>query len=103
MGFKKTDKPRTARMEIRLLPEEAEDIGERARMSGLSTSEFIRRCALGRRVAVRYDADAIEALTRLSETVGHLRTAVAEATAEYNEEHFRAIAAECIDTMQRMF
>jgi hypothetical protein len=103
MGFKKTDKPRTARMELRLLPEEAADIGERARMSGLSTSEFIRRCALGRRIAMRYDAEAIEALTRLAETVGHLRVAVSQSGAAYDEEHFRSIAAECIETMQRMF
>jgi hypothetical protein len=102
MGFKKTENARKARLELRLLPEEASDIDERARKSGLTTSEYVRRCALGRRIAVRFDADAIEAITKLAETVGHLRNAVANGSASFDQEDFRVIGAECIKTLQRM-
>jgi hypothetical protein len=102
MGFRTTDKTRSTRMELRLLPQEAADINERARRSGLTASEYVRRCALGRRIAVRYDTDAVEAITRLAETVGLLRNAVAAGATPFDGESFRKIGAECVRTLERM-
>lgn len=102
MGFRKTDNARTARMELRLLPEEALDIAERARKAGLSASEFVRRCALGRRIAVRYDTDAVGAITDLAKAVGQLRNAVISGEAQFDNEDFRRIGAECVRTLERM-
>ncbi|WP_407668922.1 plasmid mobilization protein [Paraburkholderia mimosarum] len=43
MGFGKVDNARKARLELRLMPEELVDIGHRAKKSGLTTSEYVRR------------------------------------------------------------
>ena len=102
MVFRKKPNARTERFELRMLPDELTEVAEKARMAGLSTSEFIRRCALGRRVAVRYDSDVILSLRALVTTVGSLRDSVKDDPARFDPEDFRKIAAECIETMQRM-
>ena len=102
MVFRKKESARTERFELRMLPEELADVSERARLSGLTTSEFIRRCALGRRIAVRYDADALLAIRELVSTVGNLRDQVKNEPGRFEPEEFRKIAAECVSTMQRM-
>jgi uncharacterized protein (DUF1778 family) len=76
MKFREKDTARTARLALRLLPEEASAIEEEARKAGISTSEFVRRRALGKRIAVRYDSDVIDAVAKLAEEVGRLREAV---------------------------
>ena len=102
MVFRKKVNPRTARFELRLLPEEAADIEDRASKSGLTTSEYFRRCALGRKIHVRYDADAILALRDIAKTVGELRDQVSKDASSFSAEDFRVIAAECIETMRRV-
>jgi hypothetical protein len=102
MTFRKKDNARTARMQIRLLPEEVAMIEEQARKAGLSTSEFVRTCALSRRIAVRYDTEAVDAVTELAETVGQLRDAVVGGGHPFDLEAFRALGATCIQALERM-
>lgn len=40
-------------MSLRISAEDKEQIEEKARKTGLTTSEYIRRCALGRKLPVR--------------------------------------------------
>lgn len=50
---------------IRCLPEEKEAIQEKARLAGLSVGEFLRRCALDRKISVRTDIKLMKELLRL--------------------------------------
>ncbi|WP_434716333.1 plasmid mobilization protein [Paraburkholderia sp. A3RO-2L] len=103
MGFRQKDGPNaTVTKKFRVTPEDALEIETKARKSGLTFSEYVRRCALGRRTAARYDIDAVEAITRLAESVGQLRNAVASGEAHFDAENFRLIGAECIRTLERM-
>lgn len=102
MGFReKAGANATVTKKFRVTPKDAKAIEQGAERSGLTFSEFVRRCALGRRIAVRYDADVIEALARLAETVGQLRSEVV-AGEGFNAEDFRRVGDECIKTMQRL-
>ncbi|ECR1791248.1 ribbon-helix-helix protein, CopG family [Salmonella enterica] len=57
---------------IRCLPEEKEAIQEKARLAGLSVGEFLRRCALDRKIAVRTDVKLMKELLRLGGLQKHL-------------------------------
>lgn len=92
----------TITKKFRLRPADAAKIEERAARSGLTSSEYIRRCALGRRIDVQYDADAVLALTRIADSVDALRELLRDHPGStLNEEVFRAFVNECIETMQR--
>ena len=47
-------------MSMRISAEDKELIGEKARKAGLSTSEFIRRCALGRKLPCYGDTSLLK-------------------------------------------
>lgn len=102
MGFKQKPKARTSRFELRLMPEEAADIEEKAAQAGVSVSEYIRRCALGRRLGDRYDADVILALRDIAINVGLLRNALAENEIVFDADAFTLLGAECVKTIRRM-
>lgn len=57
-----TDKKKVpmSRMELRILVDEKAQIEEKARKTGLSTSEYIRRCALGRRLPCYGDTSLLQ-------------------------------------------
>ncbi|ECC9721770.1 ribbon-helix-helix protein, CopG family [Salmonella enterica] len=57
---------------IRCLPEEKEAIQEKARIAGLSVGEFLRRCALERKISVRTDVRLMNELLRLGGLQKHL-------------------------------
>lgn len=57
---------------IRCLPEEKEAIQEKAKAAGLSLGEFMRRCALGRRINAQCDTEMIMELRRLGGLQKHL-------------------------------
>ncbi|EAO1753361.1 ribbon-helix-helix protein, CopG family [Salmonella enterica subsp. enterica serovar Muenchen] len=57
---------------IRCLPEEKEAIQEKARTAGLSVGEFLRRCALERKISVRTDVRLMNELLRLGGLQKHL-------------------------------
>jgi hypothetical protein len=102
MGLKRIPKVRTARFELRLLPEEAIDIEGRAAKAGISVSEFIRRCALAKRIDFQYDEDAILALRNIAINVGELRNAVATLDVRFDDEAFKKIAAACVKTIRQV-
>jgi uncharacterized protein (DUF1778 family) len=59
------EEPLDAVVNIRITANEKNQIKESARIAGLSMSEFIRRCALGRRVVAHVDTIVIQELRRL--------------------------------------
>lgn len=59
---------------VRCLPEEKEQIVASARSAGISTGEFLRCCALGRKITPRGDAQQIRELMKLGGLQKHLYT-----------------------------
>jgi len=57
---------------IRCLPEEKQKIQESAQAAGLSMGEYMRRCALGRRIKAKCDTELIMELRRLGGLQKHL-------------------------------
>jgi hypothetical protein len=104
MGFRKVANPRTSRLEIRLLPEEEAMIVRKAQMCCVTTSEYMRRCSLGKRVEAKFDVHAILELRQISMNIGLLRDAMRERPdfGDFDEEIFRLLATECIRAIQRL-
>jgi hypothetical protein len=50
---------------VRMLPDERKRIEDLADLAGLNTSEYIRRCALGKRIRSRINLTAMNELRRL--------------------------------------
>ncbi|CNI61222.1 conjugal transfer relaxosome component TraJ [Yersinia pekkanenii] len=57
---------------IRCYPEEKEQIKAKADAAGLSVGEFLRRCALGRKIQAKCDTKLIMELSRLGGLQKHL-------------------------------
>lgn len=57
---------------IRCYPEEKEQILHSAQAAGLSTGEYLRRCALGRRIIARGDSAQVRELMKLGGLQKHL-------------------------------
>lgn len=94
----------TITKKFRVTPLDATIIEDRASKSGLTFSEYVRRCALGRRIDVKYDVDAILVLARIADSVDTLRNEIEKNPGStLNDEVFRAFVNECIETMQRTF
>lgn len=92
----------TITKKFRVTPVDSARIEGRASKSGLTFSEYVRRCALGRRIDVQYDADVILELTRIADSVDALRELIQENPGStLKDEVFRAFVNECIETMQR--
>jgi hypothetical protein len=92
----------TITKKFRLTPGDAEGIELRASVAGLTFSEYVRRCALGRRIDVQYNADVILMLTCIADRVDALRNEIQKSPGStLNDEVFRAFVNECIETMQR--
>ena len=64
--------PRSKSKLIRLTEEETEFIAEQARASGLTTSEFIRRRAMGKRIVSKADLQLINQVAKLGGLMKHL-------------------------------
>ena len=64
MGFYKKEVTADVRLDVRVNAAEKAEIKERASRACLSVSDYVRRCALGKRVDMRYDVDAILASLR---------------------------------------
>jgi hypothetical protein len=62
----------------------------------------VRRRALGKRIGVRYDSDAIDAVTKLADEVGRLREAVSSRGQPFDSEDFRVVGAACVKTLEGM-
>lgn len=57
---------------IRCFPEEKQQIQDSAQAAGLSVGEYLRRCALGRRITAKTDTKLIMELQRLGGLQKHL-------------------------------
>lgn len=69
MGFYKKEIKAEVNQNIRLTAAEKAEIQTRADRACLSVSEYMRRCALGKRVDMHYDVDAILAITSARDRV----------------------------------
>jgi hypothetical protein len=69
MGFYKKEITAEVRQDVRMTAADKAEIQLRAGRACLSVSEYIRRCALGKRVDMHYDADVILALSEVSASV----------------------------------
>ncbi|HAF4865959.1 TPA: mobilization protein [Salmonella enterica] len=78
---------------IRCYPEEKEQIVASARAGGLSTGEYLRRCALGRRIVAKTDTELKKELLRLGGLQKHLYNQMREMmTTELSQEFARTLA-----------
>jgi hypothetical protein len=104
MGFRKVINPRTSLLKMRVTPEEEAMIVRKAQMCCVTTSEYMRRCSLGKRVEAKFDVHAILELRQISRNIGLLRDAMRERPdfGDFDEEIFRLLAAECIRAIQRL-
>jgi hypothetical protein len=104
MGFRKVTNPRTSLLKMQVTPEEEAMIMRKAKMCCVTTSEYMRKCALGKRVEVKFDAYVILELSQISRNLGLLRDAMRERPdfGDFDEEIFRLLATECISAMQRL-
>ncbi|WP_435956141.1 plasmid mobilization protein MobA [Dryocola sp. BD626] len=57
---------------IRWYPEEKEQVVESARSAGLSAGEYLRRCALGRRIVAKGDTRQMKEIMKLGGLQKHL-------------------------------
>lgn len=85
---------RTARILIRALPEEQQEIRDRARAAGLSAPEFLRRAALSRRIdpQARLTAEALRELSRIGNNLNQI--AYEAHIGRYNQEKALTALAE---------
>ena len=76
----------------------------KANICCITTSEYLRKCALGKRVEAKFDAHAILELRQISLNIGLLRDAMRERPdfGDFDEEIFRLLATECIRAIQRL-
>ena len=99
MGFKKKDITANRTLKVRVTPDDEQAIRSRAEQSCLSVSDYVRRCAIGRRVDTRYDVDAILALR---EVVTEIRALRADPRIELSDAEIRAALQSAVDAMERV-
>ncbi|WP_205182561.1 hypothetical protein [Burkholderia sp. LMG 13014] len=99
MGFKKKDITASRTLKVRVTPDDEQAIRSRAAQSCLSVSDYVRRCAIGRRVDTRYDVDAILALR---EVVTEIRALRADPRIELSDAEIRAALQSAVDAMERV-
>ncbi|WP_387691513.1 plasmid mobilization protein MobA [Photorhabdus sp. RM71S] len=79
---------------IRCLPEEKAAIQEKSKTSGLSVGEFLRRCALDRKISVRTDVKLMKELLRLGGLQKHLYTEMKSQMTPELSRHFSEVLVE---------
>ncbi len=84
---------RTLALAVRITPEEADAIREKARDAGATVSEFLRSCALGRKTRSTVDSQVINELRRLGGLQKHLFNAS-------GGQHSREFAAVLVEIKQ---
>ena len=66
------------RYTVRLMAAELTTIQENARKAGLTTSEYIRRCALNKRIRSRIHLQVVGQMSRLGGLLKHLLTQIVQ-------------------------
>lgn len=100
-GFKKKEEGTTATKtkEIRLTEADLAEIMDRASKAQLTFSEYMRRCALGRRTDMRYDVDAINELRRIADLIREMNK---DPRTTLSEDEVRAALVEAVRAMKRV-
>ena len=89
---------RTTALAVRLTPEEANAIKEKARDAGVPVSEFLRAAALGRKTRNTIDSQVINELRRLGGLQKHLFN---ESDGQHSKE-FSAVLVEIKNAITRI-
>jgi len=97
MPFGKVADPRTERLYMRVTPAQKSALESSASRSGLSTSEFIRRRALGRPVLAAVDDRAIAELNRIG---GLIKLALTRDSA--HREHYVLLLGDLARTIRNL-
>lgn len=69
---KSNSRQRDRWIKLRCFEEEERELKEKAKAAGLSTSEFMRRCGLNKRIVTRTDTKLMNELLRLGGLQKHL-------------------------------
>lgn len=69
MGFRSITNPRKQRIEVRLNDDERYAIEANAQAAHLGLSDYMRKCALKKRLASRYEIQKINNLRYLTDTI----------------------------------
>jgi hypothetical protein len=99
MGFSKKDVTASVTKKLRLTPADTSKIEESASRAGLSFSEYVRRCCLGRRIEMRYDVDAILALRDVAIEIRALRS---DPRTHLPDEEVMDALQEAVDAIKRV-
>lgn len=69
MGFRTISNPRRGHIDVRVNDDENEAIKANAQAANLGVSDYMRKCALKKRIASRYEIQKINNLRRLVDTI----------------------------------
>lgn len=87
---------------IRCTPEEKTEILEKAKITGLSTGEFLRRCALNRKIQTWSDQQTVRELTRLGALQKHLFNEGRDTVSASFSKQYADILVTIRDTLLRL-
>lgn len=97
MMSKSEKRQRTALLgSVRCYPEEKAQIQESAKAAGISTGEYLRRCALGRRIVAKGDTRQMNEIMRQGGLLKHLYSEMQKQgmmTAELSKQYAEALTA----------
>jgi hypothetical protein len=82
---------RTVNMKVRLLPEEDMEIRVRAQEAGLTVAQYLRCCALKRRIRNQQDRNVVNELRRLGGLQKHLFSQVGGIGSQEYAQVFKSI------------
>ena len=99
VGFKRKEVTATGIIKFRVTREDEREIQSRAGKASLTVSDYVRRCAIGRRVDTRYDVDAILALR---EIVSEIRALRADSRTALPDDEVRAALQSAVAAMERV-
>ena len=97
MMSKSEKRQRTALLgSVRCYPEEKAQIQESAKAAGISTGEYLRRCALGRRIVAKGDTRQMNEIMRQGGLLKHLYSEMQKQgmmTAELSKQYSETLTA----------
>jgi uncharacterized protein (DUF1778 family) len=87
---------------VRVTKNDAEAIRYEARIRQLSTCEFMRRAALGRKTDVEFETEIVLELSGITRAVRRLHAAIVETGVAPAEEEWRPLFDQAIAAMKRI-
>jgi hypothetical protein len=89
---------RTVNMKVRLLPDEDMEIRARAHDAGLTTAQYLRCCALNRRIRNQADRNVVNELRRLGGLQKHLFSQVGG----FSSNEYASVLTAIIEAIERI-